>query len=790
VDESDLDLSFYQSWYADLTGLSEHELRQHWLRDGCKEGRYGNFASLLAAKSLNEADLPEDFDPVSYLDLHWDLAAIKEWGVIHAKVHFLEAGMAEQRAYLLADKLQEKNLKLSDLPDDFDWQQYLAINTSLTRQNITTKSLATLHYLEFGAAQGLQYRFDAEFYRSYYAADFKPADKRSAYAHYLAVGRAKGYAPTFSWLLRTQGFLVKLLPSEPFDYDGFKALNPGHGTTNPWQALLSLLKQQPPGARALSTDSAINFKFYLNLGLHYETAGDDTKAAALYEAALVWGENGKVDEHQGNIALRAGRFREAKAWYLRAIDRPGHGVYAFVNCIKAMLALHEQDLAPDMALRAVKAFPLEGSMLEAQLAEAIQAYVQAVNEVIRCPPARADRPRLIDIIGLSAQKQYQVQEALLLTGGPQPVTCRINRGSVLIVGDYHIPQCIRYRIEQKLEQLKEVGYTAHAVAWTDTQAAFKALAWHDTVIFYRVPALPDVVRLIASARTLGKLVFYEIDDLVFDPIYPPPLDTYGGYVSLPEYRDLLHGMALMRAAAQLCDYGIASTLPLAEVLKPLVRTGQCYLHRNGLDSQNVIAATAPDPGAKGYINLFYGSGTKAHNSDFCKEALPAIDRLLAEHPTVKLTIVGYLELPAAFLKTHAKQVVQVPLIKDVRAYWNYLAASDINLAVLTPDAMTDCKSELKWFEAACFGVPSVLSATRNYLDVIEPGVDALLASTPEDWYSALKTLIEQPEQRRTIGHAAQARVLRDYSVPTLAKSLRAVLEQAANHHDQRSGVAA
>jgi glycosyltransferase involved in cell wall biosynthesis len=323
------------------------------------------------------------------------------------------------------------------------------------------------------------------------------------------------------------------------------------------------------------------------------------------------------------------------------------------------------------------------------------------------------------------------------------------------------------------------------VSWTDPAQASKLLPWHDTVIFYRVPALPDVIRLIATARALGKLVIYEIDDLLFDPMYPPPIETYGGYVGIPEYRSLMQGMALMRAAAKLCDYAIASTEPLAHALQGLVRSGKCFLHRNGLDSQNIVPHKLPDPAKKGYVNLFYGSGTKAHNSDFTNEALPAIERILQEHPDVKLTIVGYLELPAEFLELYSKQIITIAPVKDVRAYWNYLSLSDINLAVLTPDPMTDCKSELKWFEAACFGVPSVVSATQNYLDVLHEGEDALIARTVEDWYQALKLLLTQPEKRRAMGLSARQRVLKEYSVPALSIRLSQVLQEAADLHDAR-----
>lgn len=51
-------------------------------------------------------------------------------------------------------------------------------------------------------------------------------------------------------------------------------------------------------------------------------------------------------------------------------------------------------------------------------------------------------------------------------------------------------------------------------------------------IFYRVPAIPSVIKAIAQVNAAGKLSFYEIDDLLFDVSYPADLNTYGGYLSL------------------------------------------------------------------------------------------------------------------------------------------------------------------------------------------------------------------------------------------------------------------
>ena len=80
-------------------------------------------------------------------------------------------------------------------------------------------------------------------------------------------------------------------------------------------------------------------------------------------------------------------------------------------------------------------------------------------------------------------------------------------------------------------------------------------------------------------------------------------------------------------------------------------------------------------------------------------------------------------------------------VKSVQGYWSLLEQADINIAVLQNDVINGCKSELKWFEAACFGIPSIVSVTANYRDVINHGEDAYIADTEEDWYAALNELI-------------------------------------------------
>ncbi|MGS0466421.1 glycosyltransferase family protein [Cobetia marina] len=354
----------------------------------------------------------------------------------------------------------------------------------------------------------------------------------------------------------------------------------------------------------------------------------------------------------------------------------------------------------------------------------------------------------------------------------------LNLDRILIVGDYHVAQCERYRINQKVEQLEAVGKEVTAIDWLEVDQHAEALATHDVVIFYRVPAMPKVLKAIAQTNAVGKLSIYEIDDLIFDPVYPPSLASYGGYVSLETYQELTRGMALFHAAARHCRLGLASTEPLRERLAELVFGKECLLHRNGLDSLNEFSQPLDSP--KKTLDIFYGSGTQAHNQDFMDLALPTIVKLLDQYPHLRLVVVGYLRLPKSFTDRFADQLSMIPPLKSVQGYWSLLRRADINLAVLHDDVMNECKSELKWFEAACHGVPSVVSSTQNYRDVIRDGEDAFLAATADDWESAITRLVEDKSLRHAMGKAAQQRTRDEYSLEVLGSQLVSDLEDHAN----------
>ncbi len=567
-------------------------------------------------------------------------------------------------------------------------------------------------------------------------------------------------------------------PSMAFSFKDIFAINARHGVEATRKDFQNLLSGQTAFPFRVSDDDAVNAHYYFELAKNSLIQRKDAEGRTFLKSCLAFEKRAEYLEMLGNGYLEQGDYETANHHYEAALNSPGRvSKWLFSNLEHCKKRLSHPHAVIKTLLAGIAHIP-EISLFRDRFDEVLQEFWLKQQGVLESLVVTNNRDGLVakmtevsSVIYHAYLHYYGVQE------NPKWInSCNLKR--VLIVGDFHIPQCVRYRIDQKMEQLKAAGKTVTAISWTELAHHQNDLVFHDVVLFYRVPAEVQVLKAMAQVNATGKLSLYEIDDLLFDPSYPPPLETYGGYLDLPVYLQLLKGMGSFNAAARYCRFGLASTQPLVEQLQRVVFGGRCYLHRNGLDALNTSKAKFNDLG-KTSIDIFYGSGTMAHNNDFIDLVLPALTRILDQYPPVVLVIVGYLKLPSHFTARYVGRIKQTPPVKSMRAYWSMLEHADINLAVLHDDLINGCKSELKWFEAACLGIPSVLSSTANYRDVIKDGEDGLLAATCEDWYRQIKLLIDTPDLRQRIAEAARVRARNEYSVPVLAASIRAVLDAAA-----------
>jgi glycosyltransferase involved in cell wall biosynthesis len=126
--------------------------------------------------------------------------------------------------------------------------------------------------------------------------------------------------------------------------------------------------------------------------------------------------------------------------------------------------------------------------------------------------------------------------------------------------------------------------------------------------------------------------------------------------------------------------------------------------------------------------------------------------LLESNPRVDLRIVGY-PSPMGALSPHAGRIKFIPL-QDFINLQRMIAAVEINIVPLQENAFTNCKSELKFFEAAAVGTWTVATPTSTYGAAISHGETGLLAHAHE-WDDRLQEAVALAQNARDYVAAAE-----------------------------------
>ncbi|MFR0813857.1 MAG: hypothetical protein ACLSIL_05045 [Enterococcus casseliflavus] len=145
-----------------------------------------------------------------------------------------------------------------------------------------------------------------------------------------------------------------------------------------------------------------------------------------------------------------------------------------------------------------------------------------------------------------------------------------------------IPQLTKYRVENKIEQLKNLNFRVKSVGLSELKISDAERASH--IIIYRAPYNEMLVNLIQVAKEFNKPVLYDIDDLVIDTKYTDQLSYVKG-LSKIEKQNYDAGVTNYGKMLVLCDIAIASTEDLKKELKKY--NTKVLLNRN-LGSEELI----------------------------------------------------------------------------------------------------------------------------------------------------------------------------------------------------------
>lgn len=344
----------------------------------------------------------------------------------------------------------------------------------------------------------------------------------------------------------------------------------------------------------------------------------------------------------------------------------------------------------------------------------------------------------------------------------------------------------RYRCEHQAAQLRSLGLTTDICY--DNQFSDNAMVdRYQWLWLHRVPYSDRVGSLIETARRSAKPVVYDTDDLVFDE----KIVSYMRSTEWMSAREVEQVFASAKGYSQTlshCNFATVSTDYLCDEVRRLLPNMRCFVTPNMISDEQLTLAQqalqAEDPGSvksKQNLTIGYFCGTRTHNADF-RECSPALVRIMKAYPMVRLMLVGYLDVGREFA-VFGRRVRRHRFVPWQRLS-NLLTNVDINLAPLEPEnPFTQCKSDLKYLEAAIMGVPTVASAVGAFTQSIDHGENGFLCRTEADWFDCLSRLIEDATLRQKIGSLAKQMVHESRTVARGAEQLdKTLLESVRGYH--------
>jgi|GEM_PF-696209 len=334
-----------------------------------------------------------------------------------------------------------------------------------------------------------------------------------------------------------------------------------------------------------------------------------------------------------------------------------------------------------------------------------------------------------------------------------------------------------YRVYNMVEYLKLNGFHSEVLDIFDLPSKILYACRFDLVIIHRIPMDSLIEQFIKTCKELGIIVIFDLDDYLFEPSVINLIE-WVKQVKPTEREKLIEHIRQCKLTFNACDYFICPTDFLAKKAKEAGK--EAYIIRNGFNKELMHISFKALEGRSplktdNTIKIGYFSGTKTHQRDFHSIA-PAIVRILNEYNSVHLYICGLLDLDYRFDNLLHK-VEKIPFV-PLEQLPHYIANVDINISPLEAgNIFCEAKSELKYFYAGILKIPTVATPTDAFRFAIQHGENGFLASTEEEWYRCLKTLIEDSALRKSMGEKAFFHVMNIYTPGVLASNIKAVYEE-------------
>lgn len=350
-----------------------------------------------------------------------------------------------------------------------------------------------------------------------------------------------------------------------------------------------------------------------------------------------------------------------------------------------------------------------------------------------------------------------------------------------------------YRVQRYADAACAVGAEVMIQTIPEAAADLSVIENAHLAIIWRAEWNAAVERIVASARQSGTQLLFDIDDLMFDPEFAR-ISVIDGIRSQGLTEEVVRAFyARLHQTMRAADFCSASTPFLAAQLRRWQKPS--FVLPNGFDeatwrTARLAVRSRRNAGSDGLLRIGYASGSRTHQKDFGPVA-GAVARVLAERPECRLVLFRRELLDCLDLDEFPDLVGLAPQVEwrelvPVQDLPRELARFDINLAPLeVGNPFCESKSELKFFEAALVGVPSICSPSRCYSAAVRGGETGILADDEAQWYQAIIELLDNQDLRERMARAAYHDVLWTFGPERRSELIYSVLEQTV-HRGRRA----
>jgi glycosyltransferase involved in cell wall biosynthesis len=325
------------------------------------------------------------------------------------------------------------------------------------------------------------------------------------------------------------------------------------------------------------------------------------------------------------------------------------------------------------------------------------------------------------------------------------------RGHVCCVRPFLSCRAFRRRKSRRSSSLEHV---AHLMAGMMRRFRDILLATRSDIVFIHREALPYGPPLLERLlHFLGCKLLVDFDDALFLPQPGKSGGRFDRWIANPSRLGARLDLAVHAVAGNsyLADYARQHT---AEVtVLPSVIDCRRYVpgHERG-SGEPLVIGWMGSPSTVGYLRLVQH----------------AISRLSQRYP-VQLRVVGATIPGDWHFQALCKEFQLATEIQDLQSF-------DIGIMPLVDDEWARGKCAFKALQYMGVGIPVVSSPVGVIQDIIQDGQNGMLASSEDDWFRKLETLILHPELRRQLGDRGRGYVVKNFSVEAVLPRLLLILD--------------